>query len=453
MGAYSGPEINENGLVLALDAGNTKSYPGSGTTWSDLIGNGNNGTLINGPTYSSDDGGSIVFDGTNDYGTIEANQNYQIGDGYTLCAWVNPSNNPTNFGGICGTFDTIPSSYYGFNFSIQPNSQRFYFLVGGWSGGSFNYIAATSQYTIGNWYYLVGTNSGVNCKFYINGVLDTTYTQAAVASNPGSTTKFKLGRFYQGIDNFYYNGKLASVALYNRELSASEIQQNFNALKNRFIVSSGSTTIVTSGLILNLDAGNSSSYSGSGTTWTDLSSSGNNGTLTNGPTYSSADGGSIVFDGTNDYVETSSGMFNCNSNFTFNSWVNADVSNTIRTIISKRTAGSIQIRFNSSNQVQIVDNNVADVGSFTGFTASASTWYNICVVRSSNTYTLYVNGTSVSSITNANTYTYDADTVGENALGSERWDGKISVISSYNRALTASEVQQNFNALKGRFGI
>ena len=61
------PKIVTNGLVLALDAANTKSYPGSGTVWSDLTPNGNNGALTNGPTFNSANGGSIVFDGTNDY--------------------------------------------------------------------------------------------------------------------------------------------------------------------------------------------------------------------------------------------------------------------------------------------------------------------------------------------------------------------------------------------------
>jgi len=202
----------------------------------------------------------------------------------------------------------------------------------------------------------------------------------------------------------------------------------------------------------NFVAGTRGTTVATGGGWKDLVGS-NSGELVNGVRESTDSGGSLLFDGTDDYAETSSGMFNCNSNFTFNSWVNADVSDTYRTIISKRTAGSIQIRFNSSNQVQIVDNNVVNVGTFTGFTASASTWYNICVVRILNTYTLYVNGTSVSSFTNANTYTYDADTVGENASGSERWDGKISVISAYNRALSAEEIKQNFNAARGRFGI
>ena len=66
MGVFAGPEINEDGLILVLDAGNTKSYPGSGTTWSDLSGNGNDGT-INGATHTSGTGGYFDFDGSNDY--------------------------------------------------------------------------------------------------------------------------------------------------------------------------------------------------------------------------------------------------------------------------------------------------------------------------------------------------------------------------------------------------
>ena len=229
-----GPRIVTDGLVLALDAADRNSYPGSGTTLTDLSGGGNTGTLTNGPTYDSANGGAIVFDGTNDYATIEANSSFQLGNGYTLCAWVKASNNPGNYAGICGTFDIIPSSYFGQNFAILPGSQRFSFVVSGWSGGSLQYIDATTQYSIGRWYYLVGTNLGVNCNFYIDGNLDTTYTQAAVASNPGPTTKFKIGRYYQDIDNYYFPGNIADIKYYNRALSAAEVQQNFNALRGRF---------------------------------------------------------------------------------------------------------------------------------------------------------------------------------------------------------------------------
>ena len=216
-----------------------------------------------------------------------------------------------------------------------------------------------------------------------------------------------------------------------------------------------SPRIVTDGLVLALDAGNTKSYPGSGTSWSDISGNGNNGTFTSmdGNNYSSANGGSLVFDGSNDYVTTGD-MFDPNSNFTFSSWVNLDAFGPHRTIISKQNqGGSIQIRIHGTdNDVEIIDNNVVNVGAFSNFTLSLSTWYNIVVTRSSNTYSLYVDGVYKSDFTSANVYDYAAQTIGKNFnIATEYWDGKISIIHCYDRALTASEVQQNYNALKGRF--
>jgi hypothetical protein len=95
MGVFAGPEIAESGLVLALDAGNLKSYPTTGTTWTDLSGNGNTGTLTNGPTYSSANGGSISFDGTNDYVTIPDSPSWDVNNGgYSICFWMYPKTIP-----------------------------------------------------------------------------------------------------------------------------------------------------------------------------------------------------------------------------------------------------------------------------------------------------------------------------------------------------------------------
>ena len=91
MGAAAGPNVVEDGLVLALDAGNTKSYPGSGTTWTDLSGKDNNGTLTDGPTFNSANGGSIVFDGTNDQINCGSSDDFAFGTGdFTIEFWCNP---------------------------------------------------------------------------------------------------------------------------------------------------------------------------------------------------------------------------------------------------------------------------------------------------------------------------------------------------------------------------
>jgi hypothetical protein len=213
--------------------------------------------------------------------------------------------------------------------------------------------------------------------------------------------------------------------------------------------------IVQDGIVLNLDAGVSSSYPGSGTTWSDLTSNGNDGTLTNGPTFDSANGGSIVFDGTNDYVDLSTQMFNPNSDFTISSWVNFDSLSGTHTIVStQNSSGSFQLRYVSGSGVQIVDSYVINVGTFSSSqTLSTGTWYAITITRSGNTYTYYLDGSSVSSFTSTNSYNQGPRTIGVNLNSTEAFDGKISIIRAYNKALTAAEVEQNFNALRGRFGI
>lgn len=210
---------------------------------------------------------------------------------------------------------------------------------------------------------------------------------------------------------------------------------------------------VSSGLILHLDAGNSSSYSGSGTTWTDLSTSSNNGTLTNGPTYNTSAGGSVDLDGNNDSIRTSSEMFNPNANFTFSAWANADNTTGTHTLVSDRNnAGSFQLRI-SGGSWQIVDSYVIDVGMFNASGPVATDyWYNITVTRSSNTYSLYINGRFVSSFTSSNSYDRGPKDIGTNYTTTELWDGKISQVMAYNRALSATEILQNFNHFKVRYG-
>jgi len=212
--------------------------------------------------------------------------------------------------------------------------------------------------------------------------------------------------------------------------------------------------IVTDGLVLALDAGNTKSYPGSGTTWTDLSGRGNNGTLVNGPTYSSADGGSIVFDGSNDYVRLPDYSINSNANFTLNFWNKTPSSlSSIRTLLGPAPSGSghLQVRYYGTS-VQIVNSYVVNVGSFTGFTASTSTIYliTITLTKSTNTYSLYVNGSSISSFTGSQSYNTGLPALGINN-NAELFNSNMYAFSYYNRVLTASEIQQNYNAMKSRY--
>jgi hypothetical protein len=218
--------------------------------------------------------------------------------------------------------------------------------------------------------------------------------------------------------------------------------------------------IATDGLVLNLDGGFTPSYPRSGTTWSDVSLSGNNGTLTNGPTFNS-DGGGIVFDGSNDYVRfSSSSSINVNT-FTWSAFVNGVYSNTPGFFFIGNDIGQslspykIFIGVQNNNgiyRLRVNYNNVATVnlGSLIN-----NTLYNLVITYNESVTNMYVNGESIGSSTamsgtlNSKTYLYVATTQGI----FEFFNGTIHNTLFYNRALSAAEVLQNYNAQKGRFGL
>ena len=216
-----------------------------------------------------------------------------------------------------------------------------------------------------------------------------------------------------------------------------------------------------SGLMLNLDAGVSSSYPGSGTTWTDLSGNGRNGSLAS-VGYSSSNRGTLTFNGTNSRVDLTANSINSNADLTLNFWVNSPLPaiNGSYTLLSGySTAGHLQVRyFNSSSitSVQLVKSNTANMGTFSGFTALINTTYLITVIliKSTNTWYLYVNGNFISSFVSSQTFITSGPSLGTNLVGtSEFFSGNMYSFSYYNRALTATEISQNFNATRARFGI
>lgn len=221
MSATGGPDIVEDGLVLALDAANVKSYPGSGTTWSDLSGNGNNGTLVNGVGFNSDNLGSLVFDGVDDYIPIPSLLNSQsIGSltQLTVSLWLN-------------------MSVYGSNMPFstgQTGNDRIYY----WTESSLNmwrigdYTSTVGQSTlptVGSWFQTVLVISGLTLNAYLNGQFDYTGTYTAF-----NTADFvTIGR--HGTQNAYrYNGNISQVQIYNKALTAQEVLQNYNATKGRY---------------------------------------------------------------------------------------------------------------------------------------------------------------------------------------------------------------------------
>jgi hypothetical protein len=229
------PKIIINDLVLCLDAANLKSYPGSGTTWTDLSGNGNNGTLVNGVGYSGDNLGSLVFDGVNDYVTIPTNLLiHHTGNPFTFSIWFKTSST----GVILGQQNTsTPTAATGHVPAIYVGTNGLLYTSCFWGGATSNQSVTSSSVNNGNWNNIsVSFLSGSQIS-YLNG---TSYaTLAKTQTSYSSTYYYFLGTGTSGgWTNFpaspYFNGNIANTLYYNRALTPQEIQQNFNALRGRY---------------------------------------------------------------------------------------------------------------------------------------------------------------------------------------------------------------------------
>lgn len=220
-------------------------------------------------------------------------------------------------------------------------------------------------------------------------------------------------------------------------------------------------TVVTNGLVLSLDAADTNSYSGSGTTWRDLSGRGFNGTLTNGPTFNSANGGSIVFDGTNDYVALTPSF--TGPPVTFLAWIrrNGDSQDNPGIIFDRQgsnTATGIEFRSNNFNLGYHWNDNPSTYGFSSGLIVPNLTWCQVAVSITTNSAILYLNTSSATNTNIPTFYTHPNKTftslrIANDSFGSRYLNGNVAVAMVYTRALSATEITQNYNALKSRFGL
>jgi hypothetical protein len=233
MAFQRGPNIVTNGLILALDAANPKSYVSESTIWYDKSGNGNNGTLTNGPTFDSANLGSIVFDGVDD--RVSRNTAIDTGQNFTVSAWIYPT--------ILGTTRRAVVAN-GYNFSARNgwlfstagagNNNTFFLSIG---TDIALCIAPANTLSINTWQNItaVVTSGGETINVYLNGNI---INNAAKNTNTGTITytnpQFNVG--FRDINNQQdpYTGNISSVQIYNRALSSEEIEQNYKALKSRY---------------------------------------------------------------------------------------------------------------------------------------------------------------------------------------------------------------------------
>jgi len=215
--------------------------------------------------------------------------------------------------------------------------------------------------------------------------------------------------------------------------------------------------VVTTGLQLYLDAGNASSYSGSGTAWNDLSGNSRNGTLTNGPTYSSDNGGSIVFDGSNDYVQCSGSLTVTAA--TFVTWIRRNGNQgQYDGILFSRGTNVTGMNLQVSNQVAYTWNDAVNTYSWqSGLTIPDATWCMIAVSVTSTAATAYLCQTS-GTTTATNTVSHASSVINDikiawDEAAARYFNGRIAIAQLYNIALSAGQIAQNFEADRGRFGV
>jgi hypothetical protein len=438
--------IVTSGLIFAGDSSFLPSYPATGTTWYDVSGNNNNGTLINGPTFNTG-AKYIQFDGIDDYAQIINSVDngslqftyYWTGNGQSQIA-KGSSGGPMLYNGGNGiTLHWYPANG-GYDFyGILPNRAGWYNITVTWTGTSDN-------------------------KMYMNGAL-------VASSTSYSITKDSMW-------NFAANGytpqaiRLQSIQVYNRALTQTEVLQNHHK-----------GNITTDQLLLAIDPGNIVSYESGSTNIYNLYGTSSstfqgtlsvnlNGSLINGPTFNSNNGGIWVFDGVDDYANLGNISYN-RTNFSVFIWYNFPSYHSgwkDGTISKWYTGGGdgsgnewavgpqsingpcpfgATVQYGSGGSSYIAINDTVNYVN--------NTWYHVGFTWNSGTLTLYVNGVQKVSATTANTTAQT--TTQPVALASfynfSQYMSNIYIgpAQIYNKTLSGNEVIQNFNAHRNRYGL
>lgn len=449
--------FNSNGALLYLDAGNSASYPGSGTTWTDLSTYENNATLTNSPTFTNAGVASyFTFNGTNQYAPVTTSKMNVAYTGKTTMFTIRTVSANTGNGiyrnlfggdGNARNFNTymyhVSGSTWQMQFSTGPNSP--------WAGPiSASFTVADNEWVV---VAVTQTTSGV-VTYYVNG------QQIGTPATGVTFTQFiNSGIEAVARSDNYWNGSMGVCAVYGRALNASEILQNYNALSARY-------SPVTNNLVAYYNPDLTSSYPGTGTTLFDISGNGLNGTMSN-ITYTDP---YFTYNGTtsqvnipdNALLEPGSGSW------TMEAW--AYLSNTgagTKTILGKFDPGggsqdvAYSMRIATATAFAQMGDGLGNYVNSTSYTMSLNTWVQIVYVfKNGATKTLetYINGASIGSVNHS--LSGILNTPSNLYLGSynggeysQYFTGRIGITRLYNAALTSAQVLQNYNANKSIYGL
>lgn len=454
------PELVRTGLLLELDAGLAASYPGTGTTWTDLAGD-HDGVLGNGPGFRSNHEGGLVMNGTNQRVTV-ANAATLNPPQATWGAWLNASAlaDPTHGDGVIAKGVSPDGNAAGYELLLVRSGTKNGALCRMYNGATRSFGSA-GILELGVAYHVVCAYDGVNLKLYVNGVevgpgLATTgaLTPTAEALSIGKRTAY--GDLYDS----FFSGTVHAVHVYGRGLSASEIAQNFAAHRARFY-DTRERGVVTAGRLIDLEAPHADSYAGVGTTWFDLAGSDRDATLVNGPNYTWPDR-AFTLDGVDDRV-TVPGV-TLGTDHTLELWFNPS-NTTGPTLIasphyySNGFPGNFIVRLTNATTLDVAmyDGRSAEEWRSTTIPAVAvNQWHHLALSTNGGVMSVYLNGVLRGTMTFSHPMT---DAVHGLVLGddvswtNESLSGRIGGFRVYDRALSASEVATNRSATRHAYEL
>jgi hypothetical protein len=443
-------------LVNYLDAGSTFSDLSSGNNWNSLVGTVD-ATITGGANYTLTNG--IYFDGTTSkYARLPSQDgvtNFSKNDNYSIEVWFNPQTDQTSDGDSALFEKWDEFSQYRYPYVLRYNQKDDRVYAAAFDGTNFP-IVSFSGVTTNNWHQVVAVFnfSDEELTLYHNGQLVSGSSGSASLTNLKNNLGFDISNTSSvGISHrlnannlanvIPFKGSFGAIRIYKKALSADEIAQNYNVTEPRFI------DIVTTNLVINLDAGNTASYSGTGSTWTNLVNN-TQYSIING-TFNSGNGGSIVFNGTTTYLSIGTPLSG-GTNFTKEAWVNADVVSNARNILS---SASNVFWNNGSTLGGGVANSYSEVTS-TNFPTLV--WRHVVLTfdDTNDIMRLYINGVQVSEETEVTqSYISETERIGAHFFNGNPvsfWDGKIAQVRVYSAALTGAQVLQNFNSSRARYG-
>ena len=462
--------ISQDEVTQLYNLGTGTQYPFSGQTLpsaNNQLGV-DNGSLMNGASLSTGKiGQAFTFDGVNDYVSLPNNSlNLTT---FSISAWVNPSNT-VGSRTILNSANYVSALDYGWKFRIIDGQLSLQIFS---TGGLINEYKGGGIST-NTWTHVSATRINGSTKLYINGSLVGSQTSGSINNNPNftTTTYCSIGSLTSAVSPIsFFIGSIDSINVWQKELTQSEITELYNSGNGKQITT---TPIVQNGLVLNLDASRSSSYPNAGTTWVDISGSGNNGTLVNGPIFGTANGGGITFDGVNDRITLQNTNISATGNWTISTWfnlsaLNLDLVNGAPAVLYSQyapTPGNGRFLLMVRNDGIITNKFQLFLGSGTGYsnqpitgttTVQINTTYNLVAIRNGSVFSLYLNGNLEASLDLTGTnisLLQNTSEIGGVSNGNFGWvNGKIYNTMVYNRALSPTEITQNFNSTKSRFGL